>query len=132
MITLLGFLDLSAAFDTVDHDILIERLRVSFGLNGKVLQWLVSFVTGRRQAVVFNGQTAPMTDLNFGVPQGSVLGPLLFLLYTADVCDIAASHFIGNYAYADDHQIHIHCYPSDDESAIRRFQSCFLQPLNYG
>ena len=79
-ITLLGLLDLSAAFDTVDHDILLHRLNLSFGISGPVLKWLESFVRGRSQSAVFNGELAPTTQLQNGVPQGSVLGPLLFIL----------------------------------------------------
>jgi hypothetical protein len=83
--TLLGLLDLSAAFDTVDHDILLERLHKSFGIGGTLLDWLSSFVTNRTQTVKFHDVNATATHLNQGVPQGSVLGPLLFVLYTADV-----------------------------------------------
>ena len=125
MVTLLGLLDLSAAFDTVDHDILVEGLRISYGLDGDVLKWLESFIHGRKQAVTFNGTTSTTTDLVFGVPQGSVLGPLLFVMYTADVCDIASSHGLSNHAYADDQQLYIHCHPRDSETAVTKFTSCF-------
>ena len=79
-VTLLGLLDLSAAFDTVDHDILINRLKLSYGISGRVLQWLESFVRGRTQTVTFESSQAVTTNLQYGVPQGSVLGPLLFVL----------------------------------------------------
>lgn len=124
-ITLLGLLDLSAAFDTVDHAILLERLERSYGLGGRVLDWLRSFVCDRRQTVSFNGISATTVDLLYGVPQGSVLGPLLFTMYTADVCDIAVSHGLGTHAYADDQQSYVHCRPSDAESAVVRFKAYF-------
>ena len=73
-------LDLSAAFDTVDHQILLQRLKISFGIGGQVLQWLESFITHRVQAVVFRGVTSKYVCVEHGVPQGTVLGPLLFLL----------------------------------------------------
>ena len=83
--TLLGILDLSAAFDTVDHAILIDRLRSAFGIRGSVLSWINSFICVRRQTVIFNGTESTRSVLDCGVPQGSVLGPVLFLLYIADV-----------------------------------------------
>ena len=91
-VTLLGLLDLSAAFDTVDHDILLQRLQTTFGIDGWVLKWLRSFLTDRTQVVAFRGSTSASTMLLHGVPQGSVLGPLLFLLYTANIAAIVESH----------------------------------------
>ena len=64
---------------------LLHRLASSFGLTGNVLSWLASFLDGRTQQVVFNGMTSIVAALSSGVPQGGVLGPLLFLLYTADI-----------------------------------------------
>jgi len=126
-VTLLGLLDLSAAFDMVDHEILIQRLHVSYGISGNVLDWLKSFVTRRHQIVSFNERTAVTTDLLYGVPQGSVLGPLLFVMYTADVCDIVTAHGLGNHAYADDHQMYVHCKPADIKAAVSSFQVCFSE-----
>ena len=87
-VTLLGLLDLSAAFDTVDHDILINRLRISFGVRGTALGWIDSFIRKRTQMVNYNDQTSTSSDVECGVSQGSVLGPILFLLYTADMPNI--------------------------------------------
>ena len=78
-VTLLGLLDLSAAFDCVDHNILARRLQQSFGICGTALSWLQSFLHGRTQQVCYNGQLSTVVELLFGVPQGSVLGPHLFL-----------------------------------------------------
>ena len=77
-VTLLGLLDLSATFDTVDHWILIERLRRTFGVVGRPLDWVISYLTGRTQFVRFKGTTSGITSVSCGVPQGSVLGPTLF------------------------------------------------------
>jgi len=102
--TLLGLLDMSAAFDNVDFDILLRRLEISYRLSGHVLKWLTSFITDRTQAIVFDGTTSSPVKLICGVLQGSVLGPLLFVLYAADVITIALHHGVRIHAYADDIQ----------------------------
>lgn len=107
-VTLLGLLDMSAAFDTVDHAILISRLEVSFGLRGTVLSWIQSFITGRTQAVHVGDDRSTVSDVLCGVPQGSVLGPVLFLLYTADVLNIVRNHRLMGHSYADDTSIYLH------------------------
>ena len=84
-VTLLGLVDLSAAFDTVDHWILIERLRRTFGVVGRSLDWVISYLTGRTQFVRFNGKTSDITSVSCGVRQGSVLGPTLFIAKLATV-----------------------------------------------
>ena len=78
-------LDMSAAFDTVDHDILLGILQTSFGIYGAALLSFSSFLRDRTQTVVINSQRSKTSSVTSGVPQGSVLGPILFLLYTADI-----------------------------------------------
>ena len=131
MVTLLGLLDLSAAFDTVDHDILLKRLKVSYGLDGCALNWIRSFLSGRSQYVSFQQRRSQVVDLRYGVPQGSVLGPLLFIMYTADVCDLVRSDGLNTHAYADDQQIYIHCLPSNSQSAVSQFAECFSNIENW-
>jgi len=125
-VTLLGFLDLSAAFDTVDHDILLRRLATSFGISGLTLKWISSFLTGRTQAVVFRGATSAYTTVTHGVPQGSVLGPLLFLLYTADVTAVAGRHNVSVHvhSYADDTQLYTSCFAVDGPASAVQLLRC--------
>uniref|UniRef100_A0A672Y7R0 Reverse transcriptase domain-containing protein n=1 Tax=Sphaeramia orbicularis TaxID=375764 RepID=A0A672Y7R0_9TELE len=105
--TVLVLLDLSSAFDTVDHTIMIERLRDLVGMAGPVLDWFSSYLTGRSFSVSINNIQSDSADLLCGVPQGSVLGPVLFLLYV-----LPLGHIIRQYSdvfyhlFADDIQIY--------------------------
>ena len=87
-LTALLLLDLSAAFDTIDHDLLLSRLTKWFGIDGLVLQWVRSYLTGRSQLVKVDGVLSTPQLLLCGVPQGSVLGPLLFTVYTTPLSSI--------------------------------------------
>ena len=79
-VTLLLLLDLSAAFDAVDHETLLHRLQFTFGVNGKVLSWFSSYLSGRSQQIAINDTLSAEFELHCGVPQVSWLGPLLFTL----------------------------------------------------
>ena len=123
-VTLLGLLDMSAAFDTVDHDILLHRLEESFGFAGSILNWLCSFLRGRTQQVVFNGPASTVADVTSGVPQGSVLGPLLFLLYTADIPVIASEHDLRIHCYADDGQLYVFGKANYADQLVLKVTTC--------
>ena len=103
----LVLLDLSAAFDTVDHSILIQRLENRFGFGNKSLEWIRSYLSDRSQSVKIGKQSSTKQHLSFGVPQGSVLGPLLFSLYVAPIGDICNQYNIDKMFYADDTQLYI-------------------------
>ena len=104
-ISLLASLDLSAAFDTIDHNILRHRLQHDFGLSGTVLDWFSSYLSGRIQSVSVHSHTSVPVSVSCGVPQGSVLGPILFVLYTTPLSGVIERHSILHHSYADDSQL---------------------------
>ena len=101
-----ALLDLSAAFDTVDHAILLAFLKDFVGLSGKALDILQSYLSCRTQQVSIKNILSNVSELLFGVPQGSVLGPLIFCIYTLPLCTILRHHDIRYYIYADDTQLY--------------------------
>ena len=103
--TLLVLLDLSAAFDTVDHKILINDL-IRLGIGGKVLDWFSSFLNNRSFNVVVGKEISDSGKMTTGVPQGSILGPVLFIIYTIDLYYLLQSLEVECHFYADDTQIY--------------------------
>ncbi len=130
MPTLLLSLDLSAAFDTIDHSALISRLRSSFGLSGAVLSWIESYLNGRTQFVRIGNNLSSATPLSTGIPQGSVLGPLLFATYTSPIAAICSSHSALQQQFADDTQLFISLTKPNLSLDISRIESCLLD-LHY-
>ena len=100
-------LDQSAAFDTVDHSILLSGLVLRFGVNGQVIAWIESYLKDREQFVQIENTKSSIRQLLRGVPQGSVLGPLLYVLYIAPIADIIKSYDLHYPLYADDSQIYV-------------------------
>ena len=92
-------MDLSKAFDTLDHNILIKKLQY-YGVIGTPLNWFQSYLTDRTQYVEVNNESSSLQTILTGVPQGSILGPLLFLIYMNDIPN--ASNLFTFILYADD------------------------------
>ncbi|CAB3989706.1 Hypothetical predicted protein, partial [Paramuricea clavata] len=115
---ILVLLDLSAAFDTVDHLMLLTRLSKRFGIRGRVLDWLTSYLTSRKLFIRVEGTDSLLSDLDCGVPQGSVLGPLLYSLYTAPLADVARRHNLRFHFFSDDGQLYIAFKTNDRDDLI--------------
>ena len=112
-LTGLCLLDLSSAFDTIDHNILLERLSSWFGITQSALNWFSSYLTNRTYRVLIQGISSASTNLIYGVPQGSVLGPVLFTLYTSPLSSIISMRAINHHLYADDTQLYT-CFTANE------------------
>ena len=109
-VTLLVLLDLSAAFNTIDHQVLLNRLYVTYGITGTALKWFHSYLSDRKKRILINGSYSSDFDLLQGVPQGSCLGPLLFMLYASKLFDVVEPHLPNVHAYADNTQLYCQWY----------------------
>ena len=104
-------LDLSAAFDAIDHVTLLTRLKNEFGIDDAALNWFESYLEDRYQTVCVDEERSTPACLRFGVPQGSVLGPKLFTMYTRPLGNIITNHNLKYHLYADDSQTYILAKP---------------------
>jgi len=119
----LVLLDLSAAFDTVDHSTFLSLLESHFGIKGKALQLLRSYLHGRTQCVAIENVQSEVVSLMFGVPQGSVLGPAAFSMYTVPLGAILRHHKIGYHIYADDTQLYLCTDPKNPSSSLDQLRT---------
>ena len=122
-VSILSLLDLSAAFNTIDHSILITSLRSTFGCFGMVLDWFISCLISRTQSVFVRHESTPSV-LQYGVPQGSVLGPLLFTLYTHPLSTVICQSGLSYHFFADDSQLDKSSVPFDFPVLARSFKDC--------
>ena len=122
-VTALTFLDLSAAFDTIGHTILLRRLDDWFGVTGKALDWFKSYLTGICQRIHLRDCLSSKADLKFGIPPGFVLGPLLLTLYTTPLSSMIFEHATPHHLYADDSQLNVSFASGDFAAALNGLQS---------
>ena len=121
-------LDLSCAFDTVEHQLLMTRLEQSLGITDKALAWLQSYISERYQKVAVGSAESVDSILTCGVPNGSVLGPTLYCMYTKPIGDIVARHGMQYHCYADDTQIY-HTVERDESivAALKKVELCVAE-----
>ena len=123
-ISVLALLDFSSAFDTIDHPILVHRLHTDIGFTVTVLQWFSSYLTDRSLYVSLSNHCSAFTHVQSGVPQGSVLGPMLFTMYIKPLSAIIHSHSIIHHSFADDIQLQISALPDGISEQLQYMQSC--------
>ncbi len=123
VVSLLVLLDLSAAFDTIDHNILLNRLEHFVGISGSALARFKSYLSDRHQFVAVNEEVSYRSQVQYGVPQGSVLRPLLFTLYMLPLGDIIRRHGVSFHCYADDTQL--------TYSATEKLTECIVDIKNW-
>ena len=117
-------LDSTAAFDTIDHLLILDRLFRHYGLPGTVLSWLRSYFLQRSHVVKVGTSTSQTVEDTIGVAQGSVMGPLTFTLYTAPINDILSAHKLNSMIYADDTQIYAIFHPSERNVFTYKLNVC--------
>ena len=131
-VTALTLLDLSAAFDTMDHTILLDRLNVCYGISELALGWFKSYLLGRTHSVKVGSTLSNPAVVHYGVNQGSVLGPILFSLYTNPICSIIHSHSSSNYHfYTSDIQLYITLSPENFSHSMQKLRNCLDNIQNF-
>ena len=123
-ISVLVLLDLSSAFDTIDHPILVHRLHTDHGFTDVILQWFSSYLTDRTHYMSLSSHCSAFTHVHSGVPQGSVLGPILFTMYIKPLSAIIDSHSIIHHSFADDLQLQMSAPPDIISELLHSMQSC--------
>ncbi len=118
-------LDLSAAFDNIDHNILLNRLENFVGISGSALAWFKSYLSDQHQFVALNEEVSYRSQVQYGVPQGSVLGPLLLTLYMLPLGNIIRKHGVSFHCYADDTQLYIASRPGETHQ-IEKVIECIV------
>uniref|UniRef100_M3XJH3 Reverse transcriptase domain-containing protein n=1 Tax=Latimeria chalumnae TaxID=7897 RepID=M3XJH3_LATCH len=122
LLSLLVQLDLSSAFDTIDHGILLDRLEHHLGISGTILNWFQSFLSGRSQVVRIRDSVSVPSEISCGVPQGSILSPMLFAIYLLQLGDIVRRYGVDFHCYANDVQLYL-AFPANT-GAVAVLEQC--------
>ena len=123
-ISVLALLDFSSAFDTIDHSITVHNLHTDFGFTDTVLQWSSSYLTDRTHYISLPNHCSAFAPVHSGVPQCSVLGPILLTMYFEPLSAIIDSHSIIHHSFADDLQLHMSAPHDEISELLHSMQSC--------
>ena len=123
-ISVLALLDVSSAFHTINHPILVHRLHSDFGVTDTVLQWFSSYLTDRTHYVSLSKHCSAFAPVHSGVPQGSVLGHMLITMYTKPLTAIIDSHSIMHHSFVNDLQLQMSATPCRISELLHSMQSC--------
>ncbi len=130
-ISLLVLLDSSTAFDTIDHNMLLNRLENFVGISGSALAWFKSHLSDRHKFVAVKEEVSYRSQVQYGVPQGSVQGPLLFTLYMLPLGNIIRKHRVSFHCYADDTQLYISSRPGETHQIEKKLMECIVDIKNW-
>ena len=129
--SILVLLDLSSAFDTLDHSKLLQTLMTSYGIKGPAINWFRSYLLNRQFSVKVRKTKSGSYYITIGVPQGSILGPLLFIMFTKDLELIAQKYNFSLHCYADDCQLYFSLIPNNNTCDVAQISSalsaCLLE-----
>jgi len=130
MVTLVVLLDMSVAFDTVGYEKLLDTLNSQFGVAGAALDWHRSYLAGRTYCVIANNIESSIVKLDCGLPQGSSLGPLKYIIYAAELQEIVTQHCVSFHGFADDSQHSKSMVVCDIQAGKRAMTNCIADIEN--
>jgi len=129
-VTALCLLDLSAAFDTIDHSIILHSLSSWFGFDDTVISWLTFYLSSGSFVTSINSTSSATSSLRQSVPQGSVLLPLLFILYTTSLSSLTSDSSVDHYLFADDTQLFISFRAPNSPPIFYTYKTQLILSLN--